>query len=554
MATYEEYVAELRSRDPGYGRPAPDGKYWNTLGAAMSIPSKAQWEANQARQQETQSSFNTWQSQAAPWYRGSNTAQADYTRYQQQRGLPVDPYILQHAHDPAFLQRHPTAQDYSEYKDRVNYNADNSEARNKTKAEFEAEMRQAVANQNRTKNTALQQQGKPLLPTDPSQVTLSPSQQQQLSSWNPAALAPPPTGYDPDANYGATGGGVPTLNPDGSVAYDPTTGRGLSPAQQAQQDAAKQALQSYWQNIFNDYQGDTSQQLLPDGSRPQPPGSGLGSEGKAQNPYGPDSGLGGQGGQGGAQGWQGGSVWDGGRTFRGYGEEGTKNNLQAAQHGRSLDEGLGAAIAREGNQRTPRGFDWGTAATDSNWGQDQGLNAQSNAQALVDQFMSGMDQYGLNSTTGEGGQQQGGNGDYMGQFQADWDDASDRDKAIASKIMGNVFGVPMNSAMLDKANEWATNLSQKFADLVGFENTDSGDPNAGDKTGESFGAGDQYGWDGDWASNPSYGVEVELGGGLGGGWGEGSAGGTSGGQGGADSGTAGGPGGENESGAASGGR
>jgi len=172
MATYEDYLAQQQSLYPDVwpDRQAPEGTYWNQLGAAIPLQTQDQWSANQAREAEIAQSYANWEA-ANPWWQGKpGSAGAPDTYFQTQdngsyvldeynRPVPMEGLTYGQAafaHDPSFLMRNPGG------------------------------------------------------------------------VWSEGSL------------YGATGGGVPTLNPDGTVAYDSLAGN-LSPAQQAQQ-AANQAV------------------------------------------------------------------------------------------------------------------------------------------------------------------------------------------------------------------------------------------------------------------------------------------------------------------------
>jgi len=187
MATYEDYLAQKAAFDPGYGHAAPEGKYWSVAGGANPLWTEDQWSADQARRAEVVQSRANWEA-ANPWFGEQNYREPgaywqknpDGSMYFKNQDTPgfgevgnwasndqrvplegVTDWQAEHAMDPSFLMRFPTALDY--------YNIMSGE------------------------------------------------------------------------NVGATGGGVPTLNPDGTVAYDSLTGN-LSPAQQAQQAANQTVL------------------------------------------------------------------------------------------------------------------------------------------------------------------------------------------------------------------------------------------------------------------------------------------------------------------------
>jgi len=173
MATYEDYLAQQQSLYPDVwpDRQAPEGTYWNQLGAAIPLQTQDQWSANQAREAEIAQSYANWEA-ANPWWQGKpGSAGAPDTYFQTQdngsyvldeynRPVPMEGLTYGQAafaHDPSFLMRNPGG------------------------------------------------------------------------VWSEGSL------------YGATGGGAPTLNPDGTVAYDSLAGN-LSPAQQAQQAANQTVL------------------------------------------------------------------------------------------------------------------------------------------------------------------------------------------------------------------------------------------------------------------------------------------------------------------------
>jgi len=178
--TYEEYVAQKRALDPGYGYAAPEGMYWNQLGTATPLSSADQWAAGQARNAEIQASGNIWQANN-PWYEqgvGGGNSQINKYYQQDQAGnftldsqgnkVPiagVTEWQAAHAYDTPFLQRFPTEQDYVNYVQTIG-----------------------------------------------------------------------------DPGVGATGGGIPILGPDGNVQYDTTTGMGPSPAEQAITSASQGIL------------------------------------------------------------------------------------------------------------------------------------------------------------------------------------------------------------------------------------------------------------------------------------------------------------------------